>query len=57
MNEKQRKEQSQINQVDPADVKSDQDNLKRLKDKTSDDFMKYFEVTYEPPNMKKLRNV
>ncbi|MGP4072173.1 tRNA (N6-isopentenyl adenosine(37)-C2)-methylthiotransferase MiaB [Piscibacillus sp. B03] len=55
MNEKQRKEQSQINQVDSSDVKSDQDNLSRLKEKTSDDFLKYFEATYEPPNMKKAK--
>ncbi|WP_411953207.1 tRNA (N6-isopentenyl adenosine(37)-C2)-methylthiotransferase MiaB [Alkalibacillus sp. S2W] len=55
MNEEQRKEQQQINQVDSADVKSDQDNLNRLKDKTSDDFVKYFEATYEPPDMRKAQ--
>ncbi|GEN44993.1 tRNA (N6-isopentenyl adenosine(37)-C2)-methylthiotransferase MiaB [Alkalibacillus haloalkaliphilus] len=55
MNEKQRKEQSQIKQSNPADIKSDQDNLNRLKDKTSDDFIKYFEATYEPPNLRKAQ--
>lgn len=55
MNEKQRKELNQVNPVDPAE-KNEQDNLSRIKEKTSDDFMKYFEATYEPPNMKKPKN-
>ncbi|MDQ0350695.1 tRNA-2-methylthio-N6-dimethylallyladenosine synthase [Alkalibacillus filiformis] len=55
MNEKQRKEQNQIKQSNPSDIKSDQDNLDRLKDKTSDDFVKYFEATYEPPNLRKAQ--
>ncbi|WP_102028294.1 tRNA (N6-isopentenyl adenosine(37)-C2)-methylthiotransferase MiaB [Salirhabdus sp. Marseille-P4669] len=56
MNEKQRKElNNQIKQVNPADVKSDQDNLERLKQKTSEDFVKYFQTTYEPPNINKAR--
>ena len=54
MNEKQRKELNQVNPVDPAE-KNEQDNLSRIKEKTSDDFMKYFEATYEPPNMKKAK--
>src|SRR5690606_10761384 len=56
MNEKQRKEHNnQIKQVDPADVKSGQDNLERLKKKTSEDFIKYFQTTYQPPNINKAR--
>ncbi|MCP3026044.1 tRNA (N6-isopentenyl adenosine(37)-C2)-methylthiotransferase MiaB [Halobacillus sp. A5] len=55
MNEQQRKEMSQIRQGEPADVKSEQDNLKRLKDKTSEDFMKYFETTYQPPSLRKAQ--
>ncbi|MUV39886.1 tRNA-2-methylthio-N(6)-dimethylallyladenosine synthase [Lentibacillus sp. JNUCC-1] len=50
MNEKQRKEQAQIS--DPRPV-SDQD--KSLSEKTSADFAKYFETTYEPPNINKAR--
>lgn len=53
MNEQQRKEQSQIKQVDAADRKSGQD--KPLNEKTSEDFAKYFETTYEPPNLNKAR--
>ncbi|WP_431799293.1 tRNA (N6-isopentenyl adenosine(37)-C2)-methylthiotransferase MiaB [Halobacillus andaensis] len=55
MNEQQRKEMSQIRQGEPADVKSEQDNLKRLKDKSSEDFMKYFETTYQPPSLRKAQ--
>ncbi|WP_188205874.1 tRNA (N6-isopentenyl adenosine(37)-C2)-methylthiotransferase MiaB [Alkalibacillus aidingensis] len=55
MNEKQRHEQNQIKQTNPSDIKSDQDNLNRLKEKTSDDFIKYFEATYEPPNLRKAQ--
>ncbi|HLR89053.1 MAG TPA: tRNA (N6-isopentenyl adenosine(37)-C2)-methylthiotransferase MiaB [Atopostipes sp.] len=53
MNEEQRKEQAQINQVDAADRKSGQD--KPLHEKTSADFAKYFETTYQPPNINKAR--
>ncbi|MFZ3579808.1 tRNA (N6-isopentenyl adenosine(37)-C2)-methylthiotransferase MiaB [Virgibacillus sp. DJP39] len=53
MNEQQRKEMNQINQGDAADRKSGQD--KPLQDKTSEDFAKYFETTYEPPNLNKAR--
>src|SRR5690625_1798311 len=53
MNEQQRKEMSQIIQGDAADRKPGQD--KPLKEKTSDDFAKYFETTYEPPNINKAR--
>ncbi|GGF10443.1 tRNA-2-methylthio-N(6)-dimethylallyladenosine synthase [Halobacillus andaensis] len=55
MNEQQRKEMSHIQQGEPADVKSDQDNLERLKDKSSEDFMKYFETTYQPPSLRKAQ--
>ncbi|GAA0461806.1 tRNA (N6-isopentenyl adenosine(37)-C2)-methylthiotransferase MiaB [Alkalibacillus silvisoli] len=55
MNEEQKKEQNQIKQSNPSDIKSDTDNLTRLKDKTSDDFVKYFEATYEPPNLRKAQ--
>ncbi|MBA2174032.1 tRNA (N6-isopentenyl adenosine(37)-C2)-methylthiotransferase MiaB [Halobacillus locisalis] len=50
MNEEQRKEMSQIQSKDPNSA--DQNNLNRIKQKTSDDFMKYFETTYQPPNMR-----
>lgn len=53
MNEQQRLEQAQINQVAPADRKSGQD--KPLSEKTTADFAKYFETTYEPPNINKAR--
>ncbi|WLR46883.1 tRNA (N6-isopentenyl adenosine(37)-C2)-methylthiotransferase MiaB [Halobacillus litoralis] len=52
MNEQQRKEMSQIRQPSTADDKAEQDNLNRLKQKTSEDFVKYFETTYQPPNMR-----
>ncbi|PKR78692.1 tRNA (N6-isopentenyl adenosine(37)-C2)-methylthiotransferase MiaB [Halalkalibacillus sediminis] len=52
MNEEQRKQQSQIKQVNPSGEK---DNLDRLKQKTSDDFIKYFETTYEAPNLRKAQ--
>ncbi|GAA0444954.1 tRNA (N6-isopentenyl adenosine(37)-C2)-methylthiotransferase MiaB [Lentibacillus halophilus] len=57
MNEQQRKQQSYIKQADnPTDVKSDAENMQRLKNTTSDDMIaKYFETTYEPPNMSKAR--
>src|SRR5690606_27121092 len=47
MNEQQRLEQSQIKQVDRQD--------KPLKEKTTEDFAKYFQTTYEPPDIKKAR--
>lgn len=53
MNEQQRKEMSQIKQRDAADRKSGQD--RPLQEKTSEDFAKYFETTYEPPNLNKAR--
>ncbi|WP_028782860.1 tRNA (N6-isopentenyl adenosine(37)-C2)-methylthiotransferase MiaB [Thalassobacillus devorans] len=52
MNEQQRKQMSQIREANPADVKSDQDNLSRLKEKKSEDFIKYFETSYQPPSLK-----
>jgi len=58
MNEKQRKEQAQIKQVDPTDVKSDLDNMERIKNTSSDDMIaKYFQTSYEPeaPNLNKAR--
>src|SRR5690625_6703016 len=51
MNEQQRKEMSQIIPGDAVDRKSGQD--KPVKEKTSDDLAKYFETTYEPPNINK----
>src|SRR5690625_5256066 len=53
MDEKQRIEQAQIKQVNAADRKSGQD--KPLHEKTSADFAKYFETTYQPPNINKAR--
>ncbi|UFU01105.1 tRNA (N6-isopentenyl adenosine(37)-C2)-methylthiotransferase MiaB [Radiobacillus kanasensis] len=57
MNEQQRKELDRIKQVDPSDIKSDQDkNLERLKNTSSDEIIsKYFQATYEPPNLKKAK--
>ncbi|QDP40252.1 tRNA (N6-isopentenyl adenosine(37)-C2)-methylthiotransferase MiaB [Radiobacillus deserti] len=57
MNEQQRKELDRIKQVDPSDIKSDQDsNLERLQNTSSDELIsKYFQATYEPPNMKKAK--
>ncbi|MFD1018265.1 tRNA (N6-isopentenyl adenosine(37)-C2)-methylthiotransferase MiaB [Thalassobacillus hwangdonensis] len=52
MNEQQRKQMSQIRTEKPADVKSDQDNLKRIKNKTSDEFMQYFQTNYQPPSLR-----
>ncbi|CDQ19667.1 tRNA-i(6)A37 thiotransferase enzyme MiaB [Halobacillus karajensis] len=52
MNEQQRKEMSQIRQPSSADDKAGTENLNRLKQKTSEDFVKYFETTYQPPNMR-----
>ncbi|GGM22008.1 tRNA-2-methylthio-N(6)-dimethylallyladenosine synthase [Paraliobacillus quinghaiensis] len=57
MNEQQRKEANQIKQENPTDVKSDLDsNLDRLKNMESDELIgKYFQSTYEPPNLKKAK--
>lgn len=45
MNEQQRLEQSQIKPV----------NDKPLKEKTTEDFAKYFQTTYQPPDIRKAR--
>lgn len=50
MNEQQRKEMSQIRQTDIS--AADQDNLNRLKQQSSEDYVKYFQTTYQPPNMR-----
>lgn len=58
MNEKQRLESQQIKQPSSTDVKSDanDDNLNRLKELSSDDLIsRYFQTTYEPPNMRKAK--
>jgi tRNA-2-methylthio-N6-dimethylallyladenosine synthase len=56
MNEKQRIEHTkQIKSVDPVDVKSNEDNLERLKQKKPEDFVKYFQTTYQPPDINKAR--
>ncbi|WP_079480116.1 tRNA (N6-isopentenyl adenosine(37)-C2)-methylthiotransferase MiaB [Halobacillus salinus] len=47
MNEEQRNELSQI-----REKSSDEGNLERIKQKTSEDFMQYFQTTYQPPNMR-----
>lgn len=52
MNEQQRKEMSQIRPGEPTDHDNGEDNLNRLKQKTSEDFVQYFETTYQPPNMR-----
>ncbi|MFC4404507.1 tRNA (N6-isopentenyl adenosine(37)-C2)-methylthiotransferase MiaB [Gracilibacillus xinjiangensis] len=58
MNEKQRLESQQIKQANSSDVKSETDkNLNRLKKLSSDELIsKYFQTTYEPPNLKKARS-
>src|SRR5690625_5276744 len=53
MNEQQRLEMSQIKQGDAADRKSGQE--KPLHEKTTEDFAKYFQTTYQPPNINKAR--
>lgn len=53
MNEKQRKQMTEINQepfLDKANV-----NNKPLSEKTSEDFAHYFETTYQPPDIRKAR--
>ncbi|SER08441.1 tRNA-2-methylthio-N6-dimethylallyladenosine synthase [Gracilibacillus ureilyticus] len=58
MNEKQRLESQQIRQGNSPDVKSEtNENLNRLKKLSSDELIsKYFQTTYEPPNLKKARS-
>ncbi|QST01661.1 tRNA (N6-isopentenyl adenosine(37)-C2)-methylthiotransferase MiaB [Pontibacillus sp. ALD_SL1] len=51
MNEQQRKEMSSIQQ--PERDKPAQD--KPLKEKTTEDFAKYFETTYQPPSLKSAK--
>lgn len=56
MNEQQRKQQAQIKQANPTDVKSGMDNMERIKNTSSEDLIsKYFKTTYEPPNLNKAR--
>ncbi|MBM7572102.1 tRNA (N6-isopentenyl adenosine(37)-C2)-methylthiotransferase MiaB [Aquibacillus albus] len=57
MNEQQRKQSNHIKQVDPSDIKSATDsNLERLQGMDSDELIgKYFQTTYEPPNLKKAK--
>ena len=50
MNEQQRKEQAQIISPDEKTTKE-----KPLSEKTTADFAKYFQTTYEPPNINKAR--
>ncbi len=55
MNEEQRLEHTQnIQTANSPDQKSDQ-NLQRLKDKSSDDYAKYFQSTFQAPNLKEAR--
>lgn len=49
MNEEQRKSQSQIKQVESTKVE------KPLSEKTTADFAKYFQTTYQPPDIRKAR--
>ena len=58
MNEKQRLESQQINTTHSSDVKSEvNDNLDRLKNISSDELIsKYFQTTYEVPDLKKARS-
>ena len=53
MNEQQRKQQAQINTLDNAGEGPAKE--KPLHEKTSADFAKYFETTYQPPNINKAR--
>src|SRR5690625_7141788 len=53
MNEQQRKENLHIQQKDSPDKTVTHE--KPLYEKTSADFAKYFETTYEPPNINKAR--
>ncbi|MEQ6389742.1 tRNA (N6-isopentenyl adenosine(37)-C2)-methylthiotransferase MiaB [Bacillaceae bacterium S4-13-58] len=53
MNEQQRKAGQQIKAVDSADKKSDV--KKSLAEKTTADYAKYFETTYQPPSLKEAK--
>lgn len=53
MNDQKQKQQEQSKKEFATDRKSAQG--KPLSEKTSDDFAKYFETTYEPPNLNKAR--
>ncbi|WP_067838375.1 tRNA (N6-isopentenyl adenosine(37)-C2)-methylthiotransferase MiaB [Amphibacillus sediminis] len=57
MNEQQRKETSQINPVKQTNEQIDPEtNLQRLKNMESDELIgKYFQTTYQPPNLKKAK--
>lgn len=56
MNEQQRKQHSQIKQVDPSNIQSTQHNTERLKELDSEEMIsKYFQTTYQPPNINKAR--
>lgn len=56
MNEQQRKQQSTIKQIDPNNVESNSENLERIKSTNPDDLIsKYFQTTYQPPNINKAR--
>ncbi|WP_026907560.1 tRNA (N6-isopentenyl adenosine(37)-C2)-methylthiotransferase MiaB [Paucisalibacillus globulus] len=56
MNEKQRLEQDQINPVQSEDKLSEKDNIDRIKNISSDDLIaKYFQTSYQPPDLKKAR--
>ncbi|MEN2766372.1 tRNA (N6-isopentenyl adenosine(37)-C2)-methylthiotransferase MiaB [Ornithinibacillus xuwenensis] len=56
MNEKQRLEQNQIKQINPTDINSEQENIERIKQMSSDDMIaKYFQTSYQPPDLKKAR--
>lgn len=56
MNEQQRLAQSQINQVNTTGSESEKDNMERIKNISSDDLIaKYFQTSYQPPDLKKAR--
>lgn len=56
MKEKYESKQTKKTTVDPADRKSDKDNLQRIKNMSSDEMIgKYFQTTYQPPNIRKAR--
>ncbi|WP_010093293.1 tRNA (N6-isopentenyl adenosine(37)-C2)-methylthiotransferase MiaB [Ornithinibacillus scapharcae] len=56
MNEQQRLAQAQINQVNSMDTESEQDNMERIKKISSDELIaKYFQTSYQPPDLKKAR--
>ncbi|WP_047985197.1 tRNA (N6-isopentenyl adenosine(37)-C2)-methylthiotransferase MiaB [Ornithinibacillus californiensis] len=56
MNEKQLLEQAQINPVQSTDNISEQENVERIKKMSSDEMItKYFQTSYQPPDLKKAR--